>query len=164
MWQTIKRALSLCCASCPSLGAQRWGHSESRPHAPPPVTHTEQMWFHGGLYFIDMIDRIENKVCFHTVLLKVCFHLVPLPLPLQDIAPISLFHAQLPGPQLESYSESKAELPAHAQRISSLLASDKECASCRIKRGHTMWGEVRAGWRGGGSVGRRPRMQRARKS
>ena len=38
-------------------------------------------------------------------------------------------HAQLPGPQLESYSASKARLPAHAQRINSLLASDKEFAS-----------------------------------
>ena len=41
----------------------------------------------------------------------------------------SRVHAQLPGPQLESYSASKARLPAHAQRINSLLASDKEFAS-----------------------------------
>eukprot|EP00964_Phaeocystis_antarctica_P096344 scaffold62657_cov64-Phaeocystis_antarctica.AAC.4 len=49
---------------------------------------------------------------------------------------------QLPGPQLESYSaEAKAEVPAHAQRISSLLASDKEGVDCRVERrayrGHT---------------------------
>ena len=38
---------------------------------------------------------------------------------------------QLPGPQLESYSaEAKAEVPTHAQRMSSLLASDKEGVSC----------------------------------
>ena len=39
---------------------------------------------------------------------------------------------QLPGPQLEP--EGKAEVPAHAQRMSSLLAGDKEDALCRVER------------------------------
>ena len=46
---------------------------------------------------------------------------------------MQLIYVQLPGPQVESYSESKAALPAQAQRINSLLASDKEFASCRVK-------------------------------
>ena len=44
----------------------------------------------------------------------------------------------------------KAELFAHAQRIASLLVSDKEFASCRVeKRACVMWGEVQAGRREG---------------
>ena len=39
---------------------------------------------------------------------------------------------QLPGPQLEP--EGKAEVPAHAQRMSSLLAADKEFVPCRVAR------------------------------
>ena len=43
---------------------------------------------------------------------------------------------QLPGPQLESWPALvKTEVPAHAQRMSSLLASDKEDAPCRVWRG-----------------------------
>ena len=39
---------------------------------------------------------------------------------------------QLPGPQLEP--EGKAEVPAHAQRMSSLLALDKERVPVNIQR------------------------------
>ena len=56
--------------------------------------------------------------------------------------------AQLPGPQLEPKpAEAKAEVPAHAQRVSSLLASDKEFAPCRVERrayairGERAWGD-----------------------
>ena len=41
-------------------------------------------------------------------------------------------HAQFPGPQLELYSELKARLPENAQRINSLLASDKAFASINM--------------------------------
>eukprot|EP00964_Phaeocystis_antarctica_P094001 scaffold60773_cov44-Phaeocystis_antarctica.AAC.4 len=42
---------------------------------------------------------------------------------------------QVPGPQLEPYpAEAKAEVPAHAQRMSSLLVLDRECVSCRVAR------------------------------
>jgi len=46
-------------------------------------------------------------------------------------------------------------VPAHAQRMSSLLASDKG-ALCRESKGgaRRMGGEVRAGRRGGGGGGR----------
>ena len=37
-------------------------------------------------------------------------------------------------------------MPAQAQRMSSLLALDKEFAFCRIERGHTVRGEVRGPW------------------
>ena len=52
----------------------------------------------------------------------------------------------------------KAAVPAHAQRMSSLLAADKEFASCRKWGVYIIGGEVRAGRRGGegirgGSVG-----------
>ena len=41
-------------------------------------------------------------------------------------------------------------MPAHAQRMRSLLASDKEGVFCRVaRRGHTVRGEVRAGRRAG---------------
>eukprot|EP00964_Phaeocystis_antarctica_P010223 scaffold5611_cov48-Phaeocystis_antarctica.AAC.5 len=44
---------------------------------------------------------------------------------------------------------SKAEVPFHAQRMSSLLASDKEFAFCRVAR--RAYSEVRfAGWEAGG--------------
>ena len=69
----------------------------------------------------------------------------PLPSPRAD------FHSQLPGPQFELYSESKAPLPVHAQRINSLFASDKEFASCRVKyRGHTMCEGAAGGGEGEG--------------
>ena len=56
---------------------------------------------------------------------------------------------QLPEPQLEPYQRSKSELPAHAQRINSLLASDKE-APCNSKGGHAGRSASRraGGWRG----------------
>ena len=42
---------------------------------------------------------------------------------------------QVPGPQLEPYpAEAKAVVPAHAQRMSSLLVLDREFASCRVER------------------------------
>ena len=46
-------------------------------------------------------------------------------------------------------------MPAHAQRINCLLASDKEDAPCKSKGGHMMRGEVRAGRRE--DMGRRQR-------
>jgi hypothetical protein len=44
---------------------------------------------------------------------------------------------------------SKAAVPAHAQRMSSLLAADKEFAFCRSRKGgvYIMGGEARAGRR-----------------
>ena len=43
---------------------------------------------------------------------------------------------QAPGPQVELYpAEAKAEVPAHAQRISSLFAPDNEDAPCQRKEG-----------------------------
>ena len=59
---------------------------------------------------------------------------------------MQLTYVQLPGPQFELYSESKARLPVHAQRINSLLASDKEFASCESKiGGDTMCGGAARG-------------------
>jgi len=66
---------------------------------------------------------------------------------------MQLTYVQLPGPQFELYSESKARLPVHAQRINSLLASDKEFASCESKiGGDTMCGGAARGGEGGGAA------------
>ena len=93
---------------------------------------------------------------------------------------------QVPGAQLEPKpAEAKAEVPAHAQRMSSLLAADKEDAprnmlrisltldvsklsgwlnadaSCRVEiGGHATWEEVRPGRSEG--VGWRRRNRHAR--
>ena len=63
---------------------------------------------------------------------------------------------QLPGPQLEPWpAEAKAEFPAHAQRMSSLFAPDKEFAFCResgrrhAKRGARCGPDVGRAWGGG---------------
>ena len=60
---------------------------------------------------------------------------------------------QLPGPQLEPWpAEAKAEVPSHAQRMSSLLASDRAFVPCRIERR-----SVRCGAKCGlGTGGHRP--------
>ena len=69
--------------------------------------------------------------------------------------------SQVPEPQLEPWpAEAKAAVPAHAQRMSSLLAADKEFAPCRVERRHAMRGVVRAGRREG--VGQRWRKRHAR--
>ena len=40
---------------------------------------------------------------------------------------------QVPGPHLEPYpAEAKAEVPAHAQRMCSLLVLDREGVPCRV--------------------------------
>jgi len=54
-------------------------------------------------------------------------------------------------------------VPAHAQRMSSLLAADKEVASCRSRKWgvYIIGGEVRAGRRERGYT-RRQRRQHAR--
>ena len=68
---------------------------------------------------------------------------------------------QLPGPQLEPWpAEVKAEVPAHAQRMSRLLAADKG-APCRVgRRVYEAGCVVRAGRREG--VGQRWRKRHAR--
>jgi hypothetical protein len=72
-------------------------------------------------------------------------------------------HAQLPVegqvPEPERAALPKAEVPAHAQRMSSLLAADRGFEPCReSKGGRVRWGgEVRAGRREG--VGRRGRRK-----
>ena len=55
-------------------------------------------------------------------------------------------HAQFPGPQLELYSELKARLPANAQRINSLLASDSEFASNMSSKFVTLETSKLSGW------------------
>ena len=52
-------------------------------------------------------------------------------------------------PELRRALLSKAAVPAHAQRMSSLLAADKEVASCRSRKWgvYIIGGEVRAGRR-----------------
>ena len=71
---------------------------------------------------------------------------------------------QVPGPHLEPYpAEAKAAVPAHAQRMSHLLASDKEFACCRVAWRAYGAGR-RAGWgAGGGGLDSRARSVQGRR-
>ena len=61
---------------------------------------------------------------------------------------------QVPGPQLEPYpAEAKAEVPAHAQRMSSLFVLDREFAFCRVEgRAYGAGQGVGHGGAGGGGL------------
>jgi len=55
--------------------------------------------------------------------------------------------SQVPEPQLEPWpAEAKAEVPAHAQRMSSLLASEREFALCRVETRVDDVGREAGGW------------------